>query len=699
MSLRRVEIHIVAIRCITLLAAVVLLSAGKPAAAREAGPQMMPPHPSLLERLQAEGYDSATVVNLRRVMQLRRAQGIDQPRPISAPVTGTRPALVLLVDFGDFSHQAGATPSVYSDLLFSVDTRPAPGSMRDFYRKASYGLYDISPAAVDSAWRTASQTRAYYAGANYGMGTYPQNAQKLVEEAVKLADPYVNFASYAAGGEVQGLFVIHAGAGAEVTYNSLDIWSHQWYLYPHAVFADGVIADMYSIEPEYVLSPGDSTIGIFAHEYGHVLGMPDLYDTDYSSAGLGAWSLMAFGAWNGPSYDGGSPAFPDAYCRTQLGWITPQAPATSVTGASIPAVETNPTVYRLWTYGASGSEYFLLENRQQTDFDQYLPGAGLLLYHVDESVGNNDNEWHPLVMLEQADAWWDLQWYYNDGDAGDPFPGTSNVRSITASTAPDTRSYAGADTQVSILSISNSGTTMTADLAVAPSVTGTAIGITDDPQKRQADPAVDGYRILWSDERDANYGIAMCDMATGQSRWVAQGSFTQVLSSIYGSHVTWLDDRAGPAQFHTMLLDLTDDYQFQVSRQPTPSTDPSLLWPTSVSDSLVAYSEPNGAGFDLYLYDLNMDSNHNGAPNWRADAPRPRPRPARPGHRHWKPEVAQDRRPAHRMGGHAQRQQRHLPLRSRSRQGVPTLHERRHPGVAGYRRQPRGVDRLPLGQR
>ncbi len=280
MSLQRAEIRIVAARCITVLAAAVLLSVGKLAAAKDVAPQLMPPHPNLFARLQAEGYDSVTVVNLRRLMQLRRAQGIDQPKPVSAPVTGTRPALLLLVDFSDYSHQAGSTPTIYNDLLFSVGTYPAPGSIRDFYQKVSYGQYDISPTGVDSSWRKASQTRAYYAGSDNGMGTYPNNAQKLVEEAVKLADPYINYASYAIGGEVQGLFVIHAGPGAEASGSSLDIWSHMWALNSHAVSVDGVMANTYSIEPEYVFSPGDSTMGVFAHEYGHVLGLPDLYDTD-----------------------------------------------------------------------------------------------------------------------------------------------------------------------------------------------------------------------------------------------------------------------------------------------------------------------------------------------------------------------------------------------------------------------------------
>jgi immune inhibitor A len=435
-------------------------------------PRPMPPHPSVLARIRAEGYDSVSIVNLRRAAERKGIRGIDQPAPLFAPVTGTRPALVLLVDYSDLTHDAGSTPSVYDSLLFSVGTYPAPGSMRDFYQEASYGLFDISPSLVDGAWRQSASAHNYYADADgipgtsddYGWGSYPQNAQKLVVDAVALADPYVDFSSYATGGQVQGLFVIHAGPGAETDPSHEDwIWSHMWALNENAVTVDGVTVNLYSMEPEYTWSAGDSTVGIFCHEYGHVLGLPDLYDTDYSSEGLGNWSLMAGGSWNGSS--GTSPAHPDAWCKIELGWIDPVVQTTNETGASIPRVEDNAVAYQLWTNGAIGTEYFLLENRQPVGFDSALDGDGLLLYHVDE-MAYQTNDWHPMVMVEQADGYWDLQYAYNSGDAGDPYPGTSDNRTADSNTTPDTRSYAGAETGVSIQTISDSAATMTADLSV-----------------------------------------------------------------------------------------------------------------------------------------------------------------------------------------------------------------------------------------
>jgi immune inhibitor A len=380
----------------------------------------------------------------------------------------------LLVEYSDLTHNVGSTPSLYSNLLFSVGTYPAPGSMRDYYQEVSYGQFDISPNLVDGAWRQTSNAHTYYADTDgifgtsddYGFGSFPNNAQGLVVDAVTLADSYVDFSAYATGGQVNGLFVIHAGRGAETDPTHADwIWSHMWALNENAVIVDGVTVNVYSMEPEYVYSAGDSTVGVFCHEYGHVLGLPDLYDTDYSSSGLGDWSVMAGGSWNGPGWDGSSPAHPDAWSKIELGWVDPVVPATDEIGASIARAEDNAVAYQLWTNGVIGSEYFLLENRQAVYFDGWLPADGLLLYHVDETA-DQTNDWHPLVMLEQADGLWHLQYGTNNGDSGDPYPGTSNNRTADGSTTPDTRSYAGSDTGVSVSTISDSGDTMTADITV-----------------------------------------------------------------------------------------------------------------------------------------------------------------------------------------------------------------------------------------
>lgn len=123
-------------------------------------------------------------------------------------------------------------------------------------------------------------------------------------------------------------------------------------------------------------------------------------------------------------------------------------------------------MHRLWKNGVPGSEYFLVENRQQNQYDRFLPGSGLLVYHVDESIPDNTNEVHPRVRLVQADALDDLDRAVNRGDDGDPFPGSSGNSRFDFNTQPSSRSYSGRDSCVSISDISPSGMSMTARVEV-----------------------------------------------------------------------------------------------------------------------------------------------------------------------------------------------------------------------------------------
>jgi hypothetical protein len=215
------------------------------------------------------------------------------------------------------------------------------------------------------------------------------------------------------------------------------------------------------------------TCGVFCHELGHVFGLPDLYDRDYSSNGIGRWSLMASGAWNGSLGD--SPAHPDAWSRIQLGFTSATNILTTTYGAEITDVESHGTVYRLWTNGSASEEYFLVENRRTIGYDAALPGEGLLIWHIDDNVSHNDNEWYPghtdqgnyAVALIQADGNWSLEKSLGNGDGGDPFPGATENRSFTPLTDPNSNSYGGENTLVGVLDISDAADTVTADFLVS----------------------------------------------------------------------------------------------------------------------------------------------------------------------------------------------------------------------------------------
>ena len=164
-------------------------------------------------------------------------------------------------------------------------------------------------------------------------------------------------------GFVDGLFLVHAGGGAEAEPNATKrkdmIWSHKWTL-PTAFVNNGVQAFAYFTAPE------DGQLGVFAHEFGHFLGLPDLYDTSYRSFGIGDWCLMAGGSWNG---NGKQPARMSAWCLATLGWIKPKNVGVDQARCTLRPLETDKTAcYRLWTR-RQGLEGILPDREPAADRD------------------------------------------------------------------------------------------------------------------------------------------------------------------------------------------------------------------------------------------------------------------------------------------------------------------------------------------
>lgn len=441
----------------------------------------MPPHPDRVEEMAVLKALGEPYIDFDSLAEVRRAKGIDKPGDINMSTliaaNDTINILAILIQFQDDSAQTAAE---YFDTLIYANRQ---GSVTHYYLENSYGVLHIGTLILPSefGWLTSSEDASFYtAGGDNGLGTYPNNAQRLVEEAVDLADPMVDFSLYDNDNNnyVDGLIIVHAGRGAEYSMNEDDIWSHKWGISPRN--KDGVFVSTYTIMPEYFTLAGDMTCGVFVHELGHVFGLPDLYDRDYSSRGLGKWSVMASGSWNG--INGSSPAHFDAWSKIQLGFATALNVTSTMMGASIPRVETNPVIYRLWTNGLPGTEYFLVENRQKTGYDSYLPGSGLLIYHIDDTQDDgsgspdNDDEWYPpdhtssgnyLVALEQADSLWQLEQNLSYGDGGDPFPGSEGNHNFSPLTRPNSNDYADNNTLVAVTNISNSGPNMSADFTVS----------------------------------------------------------------------------------------------------------------------------------------------------------------------------------------------------------------------------------------
>ncbi|HEX6558649.1 MAG TPA: M6 family metalloprotease domain-containing protein [Longimicrobiales bacterium] len=436
---------------------------------------MIPPHPKLRDQLKAEldqlNETSQLAGPLKRVIEPGRPgmndgliipgdqfepgtplQRVRREAAVRAPLRGTVRVVVVLAEFEDLKIKAAHSKKHFEDIFFA-----AKNSVKQYFAEVSRGLIDIQGEIVGPLMMPRKLKT--YAHSESGMSNAQPNARTLARDAAEAANGVVNFAPYDNDGNgfVDAFIVVHAGRGAEETGSKNDIWSHKWVLPSGPYQADGTKVYAYLTVPE------DAKIGVCCHELGHLLfGWPDLYDTDGSSEGLGDWCLMAGGSWNG---NGDVPAHPSAWCKAEQGWVNVVTQKNNEK-VTIPDVKDSRTVFRLWKEGSSGREYFLVENRQRALYDKYLPGEGLLIYHVDDSVDSNDDERHPKIALLQADGQEDLHRGRNRGDAGDPFPGTSNNHEFTRTSTPNSRSYGGVDTAVAITEISKSAATMTCKLAV-----------------------------------------------------------------------------------------------------------------------------------------------------------------------------------------------------------------------------------------
>lgn len=412
-------------------------------------------------------------------------EDVDRPSILAVErVVGTWRWLVVCVDFVD--KPALSNPLLFDSLIFE----PNVVSVRDFYDENSRGMFTIVTVNLPSSigWIRAPQSYGYYVDSSYGMGPrFPRNSRGLTRDIVLMIDSLIDFSKYDNDGDgtVDAITIIHSGGGAE-SGKPGSIWSHKGSIASQNLYVDGKKMDSFVMCPEFVDVPGDATIGIFAHEWGHVLGLPDLYDYDGSSNGVGRWSLMASGSWNGRYGNGESPAHLDPWCKAKLGWITPTNVDGNVLRFRLPPIEETGVCLRLWSNGVKGPEYFLVANSQRTGYDSRLPWEGLLVWHIDETQGRNTNEWWPgnpapgnyLVALEQMDGRWELEHKGNYGDPLDPLPiEPMSKTSFTPNSVPNSRPYSGGTSLIAITNCYRDGDDIVMDVSVS-----TMSGVFDDEE-------------------------------------------------------------------------------------------------------------------------------------------------------------------------------------------------------------------------
>lgn len=349
------------------------------------------------------------------------------------PLSGGFRVLVILVDFPD--QPAVVTPEEIDELLFGETGH----SMRDYFLEVSGGSFWLEGTVV--GWVTAAGGRADY-GADLpsGADTAPM---ALAEEAVLLADATVDFSLFDndTDGEVDGLLIVHSGLGEE-TGDPDDIWSHSAWL---DVAVDGVRVRHYGMGPELQRDGlvHTTTIGVFCHELAHNLGLPDLYDTTFQSAGIGPFGLMGTGAWGQrDAYPGDGPVRPCAWSLLQLGWVQAQE---LIDGSYLARPG---EIYRT-IRGCAPQESFLLEVRTETG----LPGSGILIWHIDDSIDGNDDPNHFQVDLEEADGMQELELSPEVQGSTEDFFFLGNQDEFGPVTLPDSSSNDGQPTGIRIFAI------------------------------------------------------------------------------------------------------------------------------------------------------------------------------------------------------------------------------------------------------
>ncbi len=390
-------------------------------------------------------------VDMKRVMEAmaRRDAGKPSRAPRRAhvglfetgfPSMGEQKGLVVLVEYTDVKFNLSDPYDYFHRMLNEpgFSDYGGTGCAAEYFRECSKNRF--RPQFDVYGPVTLSHSMSYYGGNDYGGDD--KNPQKMAIEACQQLDGTVDFSEYDRDGDgyIDNVFVFYAGRGEASGGSANTVWPHAWNVTSAeytSYFFDGVQLDRYACSNEWEGSRPDG-VGTFIHEFSHVMGLPDLYATDYTNAFTpGAWSVLDYGPYNN---DGCTPPLYSIYERYALGWIEPtvlDAPATislngigDNRGCMIPTGDEN--------------EFFLVENRQQTGWDTYIPGHGMLVWHVDydPTVWNqnevNNSASHQYVDLEEADG---TRSEYSR--AGDVFPGTAGVTSFTDDTYPSMKTWAG----------------------------------------------------------------------------------------------------------------------------------------------------------------------------------------------------------------------------------------------------------------
>lgn len=389
--------------------------------------------------------------------------------------------LVLLVQFTDINMKY--SENAWNNAFFGT----TGSTVNNYYKEVSGGRFYFSPA--QESYGTSNdgviKVTLNYPHPNTGRNTGYAN-QKIVSDALTAANPYIDYSSFDTDGNgyisTNELHIVTTVAGYEAAYGgglSPSIWAHRW---STSVTLDGKVLSAYTQQGEIHYNHM-ATIGVLCHELAHDLGLPDLYDYDGSSHGVGPHSLMAEGSWGlaGSSavgnYAGSSPAHLDAWSKMKLGFTSP---ITVSAGGKYTVNSFGTNQYNILKIPTSNArQYFLVENRQFSGFDKslatYVKNPGIAIWHIDEEVlkgwAPNNDEKHKGVDLEEANEgklgysqldrrdgyyMYSLDHYYYSG----------GNTTFSPSSIPNSSLYDGTKTGITISSTGASSDSMTVNITL-----------------------------------------------------------------------------------------------------------------------------------------------------------------------------------------------------------------------------------------
>jgi immune inhibitor A len=400
--------------------------------ALEGGLSAMPLRPGQVDK------GGVVDVKVRRITEVKPADTTAPPPSVA--LEGEHKLLVILVDTKDSPWPSAYDPSRYRELIFDK----AASSMREFYREQSYGRFDLTgqvvgPVTVEGRMEDYSYDRAIADNSR---------VRVLIERAARLAKKQVSMSDYdthdTRGRKGRDGIIDHVMFLYAEKTGKFDGFAPIW---PHRGSLDVDLGEVRIAS--YVILNHAARLGVYVHEFGHDIGLPDLYDRDYSSYGVGDWCTMASGSWAG---DAEHPVHFSAWAKVRLGWIAPTIIAKPQQNVRIPSSSERPFALKIPIGEIDSREYFLVENRRKVGFDQLLPTEGLLIWHVDEAKGDNDDENHKMVDVVEGARDQDLDRmnsFSRPNYMVDVFS-TRGASSFDDSTEPSARAYGGEPSRIRI---------------------------------------------------------------------------------------------------------------------------------------------------------------------------------------------------------------------------------------------------------